>query len=365
MFVSHRTPSTTESIEAPFGFPESKGGTNPEIASSGSPSESENVSNNPRMLPLAVPEVGSAGSSEQIAVASGSRGALSSTLPETKNSGPPPGDSTDVKVPEKLPVSVPEVGGTGSSEQKAVAIGSRLALSSPVPETKNSGSPLGNSANVNVSKTLPMSVPEEGSVRSISEKENAVKGLGTLSYPVIESNHPRTPTENSSDADTPGRLPHPIPEENKKPELSKTKATCTSPTETAETTAVSQGAALSSIEGSVNRSSSERCTPLSGIGKKSFNHGKASGAPRTTSELQQQHTCRDELKTASTSSAMQGPSGKPCSLIWVLYTMCILIHLSVIFSMHVVGNTAISDEHSMHRVWVVLFSETQGRLVRP
>ena len=305
-------------MEAPFGFPESKSGTNPEIASSGSPSESENVSNNPLMLPMAVPEVGSAGSSEQTAVATGSRGALSSTVPETKNSGPPPGDSTDVKVPEKLPVSVPEVGSAGSSEQKAVAIGSRLALSSPVPETKNSGSSPGNSADVNVSEKLPVSVPEEGSVLSISEKENAVKGLGTLSYPVTESNHPRTPTENSSDADTPGRLQHPISEENKNPELSKTKATCTSLAETTATTAVSQGAALSSIEGLVNCSSSERCTP-----------GKASGAPRTTSELQQQHTCRDELKTASASSAMQGPSGKPCSLVWVLYTMCILIHLRV------------------------------------
>ena len=365
MFVSYRTPSTAESIEAPFGFPESKSGTNPEIASSGSPSESENVSNNPQMLPMAVPKVGSAGSSEQIAVATGSRGALSSTVPETKNSGPPPGDSTDVKVPEKLPVSVPEVSCAGSSEQKEVTIGSRLALSSPVPETKNSGSPPGNSADVNVSEKLPVSVPEEGSVRSISEKENAVKGLGTLSYPVTESNHPRTPTENSSEADTPGRLPHPIPEENKKPELSKTKATCTSLTETTATTAVSQGTALSSIQGSINCSSSERCTPLSGIGKKSFNHEKASGAPRTTSELQQQHTCRDELKTASASPAMQGPSGKPCSLVWVLYTMCILIHLSVIFSMHFVGNTAISDEHSLHRVWVVSSSETQGRLVGP
>ena len=362
MFVSYRTPSTAESIEAPFGFPESKSGTNPVIASSGSPSESENVSNNPLMLPMAVPEVGSAGSSEQTAVATVSRGALSSTIPETKNSGPPPGD---VEVPEKLPVSVPEVGSAGSSEQKEVAIGSRLALSSPVPETKNSGSPPGNSADVNVSETLPVSVPEEGSVRSISEKENAVKGLGTLSHPVTESNHPRTPTENSSDADTPGRLPHPIPEENKKPELSKTKAACTSLTETTATTAVSQVTALSSIEGSINCSSSERCTPLPGIGKKSFNHGKASGAPRTTSELQQQHTCRDELKTASASSAMQGPSGKPCSLVWVLYTMCILIHLSVIFSMHFVGNTAISDEHSLHRVWVVSSSETQGRLVGP
>ena len=166
MFISFRTPSTAGSIESPFGFPDSRSGTNPVTASSGNPTESENISNTPE-IPTAVPEVGSVGSSEQIAVASGSRGAFSG---------------------------------------------------SPVPETKNSGSPSGNSADVeNVSEKLPASVPEEGSVRSISEKENAVKGLGTLSYPVTESNHPRTPTENSSDAaDSPGRLPYPIPEENKK-----------------------------------------------------------------------------------------------------------------------------------------------------
>ena len=244
MCISCRTPSTAESIEHRFGFPESRSGTNPAIASSGNRTESKNISNASE-IPTAVPEVGSAGSSEQIAVATGFRGALSSPIPETKNSGPLPGDSTNVKVPEKLPVSVPEVGSKGSSEQKTVATGSRLALSRPSPETKHSTSSPGNSADVNVSEKLPVSVPEEGSVRSISEKENAVKGLGTLSYPVIESNHPRTPTENSSDAaDSPGRLPYPVPEENKKPELSL-----------------------------------------------------------------QQHTCRDELKTASASSAIQGPSG--------------------------------------------------------
>ena len=316
MFISFRTPSTAESIESPFGFPESRSGTNPVTASSGNPTESENISNTPE-IPTAVPEVGSVGSSEQIAVASGSRGAFSgSPVPETKNSGTPPGDSTDVNVPEKLAVSVPEAGSAESSEQIAVATGSCVALCSPVKETKNSGSPSGNSADVeNVSEKLPASVPEEGSVRSISEKENAVKGLGTLSYPVTESNHPRTPTENSSDAaDSPGRLPYPIPEENKKPELGELeRAVCTSRTETTATTA-----ALSSIERSVNRSSSERCTPLSGIEKK-LNHRKASEESRATAHLQKQRTCRDEKKTASASSAMQGPSSKPCLFVWVLY----------------------------------------------
>ena len=268
MFLSCRTPSTAESIEPPFGFPESKSGTNPVIASSGNPTESENISNTPE-IPTAVPEVGSVGSSEQIAVATGSRGALSGIpVPETKNSRTPPGDSADVTTPEKLPVSVPEAGSAGSSEQIAVATGSCVALSSPVPETKSSGSLPGNSADVIVSEKLPVCVPEEGSVRSISEKENAVKVLGTLSYPVTECNHPRTPTENSSDADTPGRLPYPIPEENKKTQLGETQAACTSHTETTATTAVSQDAASSSIEGLVNCSSSERCTPLSRIGKK-------------------------------------------------------------------------------------------------
>ena len=304
MFISFRTPSTAESIESPFGFPESRSGTNPVTASSGNPTESENISNTPE-IPTAVPEVGSVGSSEQIAVATGSRGALSgSPVPETKNSGTPPGDSTDVNVPEKLPLSVPEAGSAESSEQIAVATGSCVTLCSPVPQTKNSGSPSGNSADVQkVSEKLPASVPEEGSVRSISEKENAVKGLGTLSYPVTESNHPKTPTENSSDAaDSPGRLE---------------RAVCTSRTETTATTAGSQDAALSSIEGSVNCSSSERCTPLSGIGKK-LNHRKASEESRATAHLQKQRTCRDEKKTASASSAMQGPSGKRCSLVWVL-----------------------------------------------
>ena len=240
-------------------------------ASSGNPTESENISNTPE-IPTAVPEVGSVGSSEQIAAATGSRGALSG---------------------------------------------------SPVPETKNSGSPSGNSDDVqNVSEKLPASVPEEGSVRSMSEKENAVKGLGTLSYPVTESNHPKTPTENSSDAaDSPGRLPYPIPEENKKPELGELeRAVCTSCTETTATTAGSQDAALSSIERSVNCSSSERCTPLSRIGKK-LNHRKASEESRATSHLQKQRTYRDKKKTASASSAMQGPSSKPCSFVWVLYTV--------------------------------------------
>ena len=285
MFISFRTPSTAGSIESPFGFPESRSGTNPVTASSGNPTESENISNTPE-IPTAVPEVGSVGSSEQIAVATGSRGALSgSPVPETKNSGTSPQDSTDVTAPEKLPVSVPEAGSAGSSEQIAVATGSCVALSSPVLETKNSGSPPVNSADVNVSEKLPLSVPEEGSVRSISEKENAVKGLGTLSYPVTESNHPRTPTENSSDAaDSPGRLPYPIPEENKKPELGELeRAVCTSRPETTATTAGSQDE-----------------------------------ASRATGDLQKQRTCRDEKKTASASSALQGPSGKRCSLVWVL-----------------------------------------------
>ena len=135
----------------------------------------------------------------------------------------------------------------------------------------------------------------------------------SLSYPATESNHPRTPTENSSDAaDSPGRLPYPIPEENEKPELGELeRAVCTSRTETTATTAGSQDAALSSIEGSVNCSSSERCTPLSRIGKK-LNHRKSSEESRATGDLQKQRTCRDEKKTASASSAMQGPSGKPC-----------------------------------------------------
>ena len=322
MFISFRTPSTAGSIESPFGFPESRSGTNPVIASSGNPTESENISNTPE-IPTAVPEVGIVGSSEQIAVATGSRGALSgSPVPETKNSGTPPQDSTDVTAPEKLPVSVPEVGSAGSSEQIAVATGSCVALSSPVLETKSSGSLPGNSADVIVSEKLPVCVPEEGSVRSISEKENAVKGLVTLSYPVTESKHPRTPTENSSDAaDSPGRLPYPIPEENKKPELGELeRAVCTSRPETTATTAGSQDAALSSIERSVHCSSSERCTPLSGTGK-TLNHRKASEESRATGDLQKQRTCRDEKKTASASSAMQGPSSKPCSFVWVLYTV--------------------------------------------
>ena len=266
MFISFRTPSTAESIESPFGFPESRSGTNSVIASSGNPTESENISNTP-----------------------------------------------------EIPTAVPEVGIVGSSEQIAVATGSCVALSSPVLETKSSGSLRGNSADVIVAEKLPECVPEEGSLRSISEKENAFKGLGTLSYPVTESNHPRTPTENSSDAaDSPGRLLYPIPEENKKPELGELeRAVCTSRTETTATTAGSQDAALSSIDRSVNRSSSERCTPLSGIGKK-LNHRKASEESRATAHLQKQQTCRDEKKTASASSAMQGTSGKRCSLVWVL-----------------------------------------------
>ena len=144
-----------------------------------------------------------------------------------------------------------------------------------------------------------MSVPEAGSEQSTTEKENAVKALGTLSYPVTESKHLRTPTKNSSDTNTPGKLPYTIPEENnkkeKKTELGETEATCTSRTETTATTAVSQDAASSSIERFVNCSSSERCTPLSGIGKKS-NYRKASEESRPTGDLLQQHRCRDELK---------------------------------------------------------------------
>ena len=152
-----------------------------------------------------------------------------------------------------------------------------------------------------------MSVPEEGSERSTTEKENAVKALGKLSYPVTESNHLRTPTENSSDTDTSGKLAYPIPGKNKTiiiiiiiTELGETEANCNShtDTETTATTAVSQDAASSSIEGLVNCSSSKRCTPLSRIGKK-LNHGEASEVSRATGDLLQQHTCRDELKTAT------------------------------------------------------------------
>ena len=153
---------------------------------------------------------------------------------------------------------------------------------------------------LNLKKKLPLSVPEAGSERSITEKENAVKALGTLSYPVTESNHLRTPTENSSDTDTPGKLPYPIPEENKKKktELGETEATCTSRTETTATTAVSQDAASSSIEVFANCSSSERCTPLSGIGEK-LNQRKASEARRATGDLIQRHRCRDEMNFVS------------------------------------------------------------------
>ena len=96
--------------------------------------------------------------------------------------------------------------------------------------------------------------------------------------------------------------------------MGETEATCNSYTETTATTAGSQDAALSSIEGSVNCSSSERCTklvtraffpgpkarekrpgdeverctPLSGIGKR-LNHGRASEASRATSDILQQH----------------------------------------------------------------------------
>ena len=137
-----------------------------------------------------------------------------------------------------------------------------------------------------------------------------------------------------------------------------TEATSTSRTETTATTEVSQDAALSSIEGSVNCSSSERrtklvtraffpgpkarekrpgdeverCTPLSGIGKR-LNHGRASEASRATSDILQQHTCRDELKTASALSAI-GPSGYTyftapmCKLVQHLTCKC---HLFSIF----------------------------------
>ena len=135
---------------------------------------------------------------------------------------------------------------------------------------------------------------------------------------MTESNHLRTPTENSSDTDTSGKLAYPIPGKNKtiiiiKTELGETEANCNShtDTETTATTAVSQDAASSSIEGLVNCSSSERCTPLSRIGKK-LNHGKASEVSRATGDLLQQHTCRYELKTASPLSVI-GPSGKSCS----------------------------------------------------
>ena len=118
-------------------------------------------------------------------------------------------------------------------------------------------------------------------------------------YPVTESNHLRTPTENSSDTDTPGKLPYPIPEESKKKtKLGETEATCTSRTETTATTAVSQDAASSSIEVFANCSSSERCTPLSGIGEK-LNQRKASEARRATGDLIQQHKCRDEMNFVS------------------------------------------------------------------
>ena len=50
--------------------------------------------------------------------------------------------------------------------------------------------------------------------------------------------------------------------------------------------------------GLVNCSSSERCTPLSGIREK-LNHRKACEASRATGDLLQQHKCRDELKTSS------------------------------------------------------------------
>ena len=91
----------------------------------------------------------------------------------------------------------------------------------------------------------------------------------------------------------------------KKTELGETEATCTSCTETTATTAVSQDAASSTIE------RLERCTPLSGIGKK-LKHRKASEASRATGDLLQQRRCRDELKTSSALSAI-GPSGKSCS----------------------------------------------------
>ena len=93
--------------------------------------------------------------------------------------------------------------------------------------------------------------------------------------------------------------------------MGETEATCTSCTETTATTAVSQDAASSTIERLVNCNSSERCTPLSGIGKK-LKQRKASEASRATGDLLQQRRCRDELKTSSALSAI-GPSGKSCS----------------------------------------------------
>ena len=93
------------------------------------------------------------------------------------------------------------------------------------------------------------------------------------------------------------RFPKKI-KKKKQTELGETEATCTSRTETTATTAVSQDAASSSIEGLVNCSSSERCTPLSGIREK-LNHRKACEASRATGDLLQQHKCRDELKTSS------------------------------------------------------------------
>ena len=93
--------------------------------------------------------------------------------------------------------------------------------------------------------------------------------------------------------------------------MGETEATCTSRTENAATTAVSQDAASSSIEGLVNCSSSERCTPLSGTGEK-LNHRKASEVSRATGYLLQQHKCRDELKTSAALSEI-GPSCKSCS----------------------------------------------------
>ena len=162
-----------------------------------------------------------------------------------------------------------------------------------------------------------MSVPEAGSEQSTTEKENAVKVLGALSYPVTESNHLRTPTDNSSDTDTTRKLPYTIPEEKnnkekKKPNWAKQRlhALLALKLRTA-TTVVSQDAASSSIERFVNCSSSGRCTPLSGIGKKS-NHSKASEESKATGDLLQQHRCKDELKTSSALSAI-GPSGKFCS----------------------------------------------------
>ena len=106
---------------------------------------------------------------------------------------------------------------------------------------------------------------------------------------------------------------------NKKTELGETEATCNSHNETTATTAVSKDASSSSIEGLVNCSSSERCTPLSRIGKK-LNHGKACEVSRATGDLLQQHTCRDELKTASALSAIE-PSGKSCSPSLVTLTL--------------------------------------------